>query len=56
MGLSEVDSISGERPDAFLDLIKMMDELGYAYCQRDEPGGLSASALFWKKDKFKLIK
>ena len=56
MGLSEVDAISGECPDAFLDFARMMDELGYAYCQRDEPGGLSASALFWKKDKFKLLK
>ena len=52
MGLSEVDALSGTYPDAFLALQEMLKQMGYDCMAYDKVGGASASAIFWKVDKF----
>ena len=56
MGLSEVDGITGECSDAYIQLVQMMQELGYDHIHKDKPDGMSGSAIFWKKDRFNLIR
>ena len=56
VGLSEVDALSGDSPDAFLALREMVSALGYECLAEEKSNGISASAVLWKKNKFECIK
>ena len=55
IGLSEVDAATGDCSDSFTKLTEMMRELNYEYATKDKPNGMSASTIFWKKDKFNML-
>ena len=55
IGISEVDGSGGEFHQAYFDLVKMMGDIGYFYEYFEKTNHLSGSAVFYKKDKFKLV-
>jgi hypothetical protein len=50
IGMSQIDSMHGDNFHAFLGLVQMMKELGYDNQFYDRNDGLSASAVFYKRD------
>ena len=52
--MSEIDSLTGDYPDRFLELVSGMCEMGYNYQHFDRTDGASASAIFWNSDKIYL--
>ena len=52
IGLSEVDTKSDSQVEAHLGLLAMMRELGYAYQLFEKSNHKTASAIFYKADKF----
>ena len=54
--MAEVDSISGTNSKDYLMLKSMMEEIGYAIEYVEKDNFMSASAVFYKKNKFKCLK
>ena len=55
IGMSEIDGVGGDQPQAHVDLVKLMKKLGYDFQIFEKPSGLSASGVFFKKDKLSLV-
>ena len=55
IGLSEVDAISGDNIETLLELLKIMKNLGYAHYYHEKSNHMTASAIFYKADKFNLL-
>lgn len=55
VGMAEVDALSGRNPECFLQLVTMMSELGYTHQYFDKSNAMSASAVFYKAEKFQLV-
>ena len=52
VGLSEVDSVSGENGNDYVKLVTMMKNLGYLHQYFEKSNTLSAVAIFYKENKF----
>ena len=55
IGMSEIDGVGGDQPQANIALVKMMKKLGYDYQFFEKPNNLSGSGVFFKKDKLSLV-
>ena len=55
IGLSEIDALSGDYPDAFLAFRDMVASLGYGCKAEDRSDGATASAILWKLSKLDCI-
>ena len=54
-GVSEIDSLCGEKSECAYDFIQMMKKFGYAPICFDKNNSLSGSAIFYKKDRFNCL-
>jgi len=55
IGLSEVDTKSDSQAEAHLGLLAVMADLGYANQLFEKSNHKTASAVFYKKDKFNCL-
>ena len=56
IGMAEVDAVNGNYPDAAVSLLQMMQRLGYESVQYSKCNGNSANAVFYKRDKFDVLR
>ena len=53
--MSEVDAKTGSHSETYLELSQIMQELGYSHQYFEKSTATSASAIFYKQDKFSVI-
>ena len=55
MGLSGIEASSGPDSENYNHLIELMENLGYKSVYQENPNQRTGSAIFYKKDKLKVV-
>lgn len=56
IGIAECDAFAGPFSECIISLIQTMAQLGYAFQHFDKCDNMTGQAIFYKKDKFRLLK